>query len=158
MKPCILFTESADIWLNVRAPSTMNMWVDKLPLSPSSLSMGFCSNLPTRIIWTWTPSWKKDQIWGATSSQAFPIVLSLSSSSNVVLAYKRDGNVCVCACVCLCVRVFSCPCPCPCPCACVCVCVCGWLVYQGWKDRKLLSKINTFAHKCQYLGARQLEI
>lgn len=49
---------------------------------------------PTRIISTWIPSWKKAQIWGATSSQAFPIVLSLSSSSNVVFAYRRDRNVC----------------------------------------------------------------
>lgn len=49
----------------------------------------------TRIILTWTPSWKKAQIWGATSSQAFPIVLSRSNSSNVVFAYSRDGKVCV---------------------------------------------------------------
>lgn len=49
---------------------------------------------PTRIILTWIPLWKKAQIWGATSSQAFPIVLNLSSSSNVVLAYSTQS---VCA-------------------------------------------------------------
>lgn len=48
-----------------------------------------CSCFLTRIIWTWTPSWKKAQICGATSSQAFPIVLSLSSSSNVVFDWKQ---------------------------------------------------------------------
>lgn len=43
----------------------------------------------TRIILTWIPFWKKAQIWGATSSQAFPIVLSLSSSSNVIFAWRQ---------------------------------------------------------------------
>ena len=82
---------------------------------------------PTRIILTWTPSWKKAQIWGATSSHAFPIVLSLSSSSNVVFAYGRDVNVCVH------------------------VNVTKWLVFQHCYVRKLFSKINIYFHKCQYL-------
>lgn len=58
---------------------------------PNYLAMLNCN--PTRIILIWTPLWKKAQIWGATSSHAFPIIRSLSSSSNVVFAYRRQGSV-----------------------------------------------------------------
>lgn len=58
----------------------------------STCESSLLPDLLTRIILTWTPFWKNSQICGATSSQALPMVRSLSSSSNVVLAYGGEGG------------------------------------------------------------------
>ncbi len=46
----------------------------------------------TRIMFIWTLVWKNSQSCGPTSSQTFPIFCNLSSSSKVVLAWRKHTH------------------------------------------------------------------
>lgn len=46
----------------------------------------------TRIMFIWTLFWKNSQSCGPTSSQTFPIFCNLSSSSKVVLAWRKHTH------------------------------------------------------------------